>query len=268
MSCRSVLNGTCALGLNLRRSKGNTKDYSSSSDTDAHYKRVALSATGAVVHMDDALSKDDGRGGSRPGRAPNSEFERLVAEQSIRLDFFRCAVGAPIFSENEFELGFHLLCDLYKAIRRKVGAQNPFLEQRNDATGKTGASKDRKLYAALLMLGEGRSARSLALQLRISEPSCMECTKEFTNSIVETYREESLKYRTIAELDVIEQKYALLGFPVFIEAADCAGWAWSNCLVAWQGNFKGKEKVPTIRMVLMYDDILIIWHHVRVPWFL
>lgn len=56
------------------------EDDRSSSDTDAHYEWLSLSVASAVVQMDDMLSTKDRKGGSRPGRAPNRDFGRLVAK--------------------------------------------------------------------------------------------------------------------------------------------------------------------------------------------
>ena len=35
---------------------------------------------------------------------------------------------------------------------------------------------------------------------------------------------------------------------------------WKNCPVAWQGQFQGKEKVPTIVLEAVADYNLWIWH--------
>lgn len=41
---------------------------------------------------------------------------------------------------------------------------------------------------------------------------------------------------------------------------DCASWEWDLCPVGWQGQCKGKDKCPTVRMEVVCDDYLRIWH--------
>ena len=41
---------------------------------------------------------------------------------------------------------------------------------------------------------------------------------------------------------------------------DCMHTVWKNCPVAWQGNYKGKEKVPSIVMEAISDYHMWFWH--------
>jgi hypothetical protein len=41
---------------------------------------------------------------------------------------------------------------------------------------------------------------------------------------------------------------------------DCSHTYWKNCPVAWQGSFKGKEKMPSIVLEAMADYHLFFWH--------
>jgi hypothetical protein len=42
---------------------------------------------------------------------------------------------------------------------------------------------------------------------------------------------------------------------------DCMHVYWKNCHVAWQGQYQGKEKYPTIVLDVMCDYNLYFWHH-------
>jgi hypothetical protein len=46
-----------------------------------------------------------------------------------------------------------------------------------------------------------------------------------------------------------------------IGSLDCMHFYWKNCPVAWQGQYQGKEKYPTIVLEVMCDYILYFWHH-------
>ena len=44
---------------------------------------------------------------------------------------------------------------------------------------------------------------------------------------------------------------------------DCCKWTWKNCPTAWHGQFKGKEKTPTVTLEAICDRSLWIWHAFR-----
>lgn len=131
--------------------------------------------------------------------------------------------------------------------------------QNRDAANKEGASTDLKLFAAFLMLTDGRSAASLVQQTRMSEPQVMQCMKRFVKCVVVELKEEWLRLPTNDEVMDIEERYRKLGFPGCLGAVDCAGWAWDMCPVGEQGMYKGKDKKPTLRMEVWCDDNLHIW---------
>jgi hypothetical protein len=51
------------------------------------------------------------------------------------------------------------------------------------------------------------------------------------------------------------------GIDGMIGSLDCMHVYWKNCPVAWQGQYQGKEKYPTIVLEGMCDYILYFWHH-------
>lgn len=52
----------------------------------------------------------------------------------------------------------------------------------------------------------------------------------------------------------------MLGFSACFEALDSSRWALSKCPVASEGNLKGKEKVPTLRVEAVCANNLRTWH--------
>jgi hypothetical protein len=50
------------------------------------------------------------------------------------------------------------------------------------------------------------------------------------------------------------------GINGMIGSLDCMHLGWKNCPTAWQGQFKGKEKRPTIVLEAVCDYNLWIWH--------
>lgn len=49
------------------------------------------------------------------------------------------------------------------------------------------------------------------------------------------------------------------GFPGCLGSLDCQHREWKNCPVAWAGQFKGKEKNPTVVMEAIPYGELFIW---------
>jgi Plant transposon protein len=53
---------------------------------------------------------------------------------------------------------------------------------------------------------------------------------------------------------------AARGFPGMLGNIDCQHLIWHSCPMAWAGQFKGKEKKPTISLEAIADGELHIWH--------
>lgn len=120
-------------------------------------------------------------------RDQNREFGRDVVEERLCRKFFSERAKTHCFSRRA-SLSWPLAChELFVELFMR-GYNVKFLkiicfsQQKKDATGKSGASTDIKINAPLLMLQEGKSARSLLRQLRMREPLCMECMRKVTKS--------------------------------------------------------------------------------------
>ena len=50
------------------------------------------------------------------------------------------------------------------------------------------------------------------------------------------------------------------GFPGCLGSLDCTHWSWKNCPVALAGQYKGKEKSPTIVLEAVASYNLRFWH--------
>jgi hypothetical protein len=50
------------------------------------------------------------------------------------------------------------------------------------------------------------------------------------------------------------------GIQGMVGSLDCMHVAWKNCPVAWQGQYRGKEKKPTVVLEAVADHHLWIWH--------
>ena len=94
----------------------------------------------------------------------------------------------------------------------------------------------------------------------MSESTSRESLKQFGNSVVEHFGKEYLRRPTEEDLSGIEAVYRSKGFPGCIGCLDCAGWEWEMSPVTHQGKNKGKDKRSEIRMEVIWDKSLSIWH--------
>lgn len=62
------------------------------------------------------------------------------------------------------------------------------------------------------------------------------------------------------KLEKLSKTHNSFDCPDFVGAVDCAHWEWGNYSTAWQGNYKGKEHKPVLRMAVVCDNSSEIWH--------
>ena len=206
-------------------------------------------------------------GGSRPAKAPN-RFRNMqeghlrilddyfISQQMVRADGGR----GPVFSEREFERRFRVPRKVWDEIFHVASENNKYFQQSPDATGLLGASGLQKMVSAIRQLAYGVGADSTTEYCRISETVANRSLKEFCRSIVHCFEKDFLRLPNLKDIQKMEQQYRARGFPGAIGCIDCAGWKWKDCPVAWQGAFKGKDKVPTVRMEVLADESLRVWH--------
>jgi hypothetical protein len=96
--------------------------------------------------------------------------------------------------------------------------------------------------------------------VRIGEKTPIQTLKYFIRNINEIYGSEYLQSPNHDELKIILSKNKARGFPGCLGSIDGMHWAWKNCPLGWAGQFKGKEKSPTIILEAVESKSLCIWH--------
>ena len=116
------------------------------------------------------------------------------------------------------------------------------------------------MVASLRMLAYGIAADALDEYLQISEYSALLSMKRFCKLVVDEFGEEYLRTPNEEDIKRIISINASRGLPGCLGSIDCQHWEWKNCPIAWAGQYKGKEKKPTIVLEAIADGELWIWY--------
>jgi Plant transposon protein len=207
-------------------------------------------------------------GGSWPGKRSNRDIGRADGAARVDRDYF-CRQPEhsnlrPVLEERVFERRYRVPRHFYEDVREKLlnwedSAIGLFLSQKTDACGSLGASTDQKRWSAFRVLSLGIPADAAVEYSSLAESTNAECLKLFARAIVEIFTTEWLRVMTMDDSKNKAAHYRGLCFPGCIGCRDCASWKWDACPMAWQAQFKGKEKVPTVRMEVITDDFLRVW---------
>jgi Plant transposon protein len=80
------------------------------------------------------------------------------------------------------------------------------------------------------------------------------------SAVVDCFEAEYLQEPTEEDLITTEKKLREAGWPGCFGAVDCAGWFWKNAPTELAGVLTGKEGKPCLRMEVVCDLDLWIWH--------
>jgi len=233
---------------------------SSSSSSDDGFEEAEAVGALCLAVLEKSHETARRKGGSTVGRRGNREIGRSQGSTCLDADYFcRNSPEPPVFCVQEFERRFAVTRTIYELIRSTLCETDAYFRMKPDACGRMGASTDQKICAALLQLSSGNAPDQLVHTLRLSEPLLLQAMKRFCSTLIDAFSDTYLRRPSLADAKRINSVYERLGFPGCLGAVDCSGWEWRNCPVALQGQYKGKEGKPTIRMETVCDDKLWTW---------
>lgn len=213
-----------------------------------------LIATGMLPGLEqDERSK---RRGASQGKRPNINRGFDKALRRLQEDYFS---SKPKYGEASFERRFRMPRVVFNRLYTSLEGKSIFVRRR-DALNKNGIHPLQRVVAAVRMLGYGVAADALDEYLQMSEDSVLLSVKGFCREVVRTFGQEYMREPNEADLMRIMGINAARGFPGCIGSIDCQHWEWKNCPIAWAGQFKGKEKKPTVVLEAICDGELWIWH--------
>jgi hypothetical protein len=141
-----------------------------------------------------------------------------------------------------------------------AGCRAEYFSLLQDCCGQIGLTPHQKITSAIRQLAYGTSTDSIDEYIRIGETTALRTLKFFVSHVIEIYGSEYLRPPNHDELKIILQEYEDRGFPGRIGSIDGMHWAWKNCPTGWVGQFKGKEKKPTMVFEAVASKNLQIWH--------
>ena len=116
-----------------------------------------------------------------------------------------------------------------------------------------------KILTALRRLAYGIPSDLCHDLFDVSETTASKCMKEISRTVVDVFSVEYLREPTLDDLQRIEKKCRMVGFPGCAGAVDCAGWYWKNAPKALQGSLCGKDSKPVLSAEVICDLDLWIW---------
>ncbi|XP_066358602.1 uncharacterized protein [Miscanthus floridulus] len=141
-----------------------------------------------------------------------------------------------------------------------VESYDDYFVQKRRAANVLGLSCFQKVTAAFRMLTYRVPVDAMDEYVRIGESTAIESLRRFVAAVVDLFEEEYLRYPNEADTTRLLALGEQNGFPGMLGSIDCMHWAWKNCPVEWQGQYKGHIEEPTIILEAVASNDLWIWH--------
>lgn len=196
-------------------------------------------------------------GGSCPGKAPNLNRNHEATTQRLRRQYFD---DDCLYVDDAFRRRFRISRPIFERIFEEVKQHDTFFQERRDCTGRMGISALLKVTAALRILAYGLPPDAMDDYLSMSETTARDSLFHFCTALIDRLGPIYLRSPTPDDIKEILSLNAARGFPGLLGSIDCCKWEWKNCPTAWHGQFRGKEKKPTVTLEAICDRRLWIWH--------
>ena len=137
-----------------------------------------------------------------------------------------------------------------------------YFTQRWDARGRMGFTPLQKCTSAIRQLAYGIAADAFDEYLHMSERSSRETLQKFCKWVIKLYAKEYLRQPTFNDIQKLYVHHASThGFPGMLGSIDCTHWSWSNCPVAWRGQYMwGDHDHPKLMFQAIASQDLWFWH--------
>lgn len=184
---------------------------------------------------------------------------REVAQLTLMKNYF---TEDCIFDERAFKRRYRMSKAMFLRIVDDLQNATPYFTQKWDARGRKGFSPLQKCTSAIRQLAYATPPDGLDDYLQMSERSSREILQHFCKWVIKIYGKEYLRRPTLFDVQQLYARHeSKHGFPGMLGSIDCTHWAWSNCPVAWRGQYmRGDHQYPTLMLEAVASQDLWIWH--------
>ena len=197
--------------------------------------------------------------GSTTGRRGNKRRDFAAGLQGILRDYFGVGGLPPIYDERDFETRFRVPRAVFRRVYMAV-KDEPFFQQRINATGKLQAHPLQKVVAAFRVIAYGEAADRADEYVRLSRTTIATSTKLLMEFIVERWGPTYLRRPNQDELNKIMERNNERGMPGCIGSLDCCHWEWHQCPTGMAGAYQSRKGKRGIVVEAVCDEDLWVWH--------
>lgn len=182
----------------------------------------------------------------------SSELDTILYRQYLS--------AGPIYYQATFRSRYRVSQIVFGKLFHVVISHDPYLTQRHEFTGEKGNSPCQKTTATMRLFAFWISNDSMDQMLGMTKLTIQESMVRFCKAVVEFFESGYLRSPNYDDMRRVLQRSKQRGFPGIIVSMDCTKWNWNACLTSWQGKYSGKEKVFTVTLQAIDDELLRIWH--------
>ena len=231
---------------------------------------AAMNIIEQEMEMDDLLltmavdsssdEEDEGRKGSREGKAPNKDRDFAGANARVIKHYFNGREST--YNEKDFERRFRCPRTVFNRIFDALMGQDPFLHNK-DATGKLGVYPLVKLVGCFRYLAYGDAYDRDDENLEMGESTLEGYVKKFTKLMKKEFGQQYLnRCPNSHEREAIASVMTRKGFPGCLASWDCKHFNWKNCPMRLSGQHKGHGEGGKNTLILeaISDHRRYIWY--------
>lgn len=208
---------------------------------------------------DDSLDTIDHRTLARGARKVYRHAEAL---KCIRRDYLGGIDGQAPLLGAQFKEMFRISLRRFERFAQSVVPSNIFFQGETDCFNRPVPSWQAKLLLPLKTLAYGVASHTFRDYFQMSKTEARECLLQFVRTVKDCFSGEYLRCPTSQDMESIValHKHGKHKIPGMLGSLDCMHMLWKNCPKAYAGQFKGKEKKPTVVLEAACDYNLWFWH--------
>ena len=168
----------------------------------------------------------------------------------------------PLFDDKQFKMVFQIKRRMVDEIINDLASRDPFWTLRRDATGKLSHLPVLKFLPAQKMLCYGVSVNAFKDYFQMGESNGNQCLSKLCVGMATSpwYLEFYLWAPTKSDAQQIVRLHKdEHGIDGMLGSLDVTKIHWANCPAAWNGQFEGKEGIPTIGLEAVADYNMWFW---------